>query len=117
MKFGKIWGNTELIHKCESLEFHRIEAKKGGTSSKHLHKFKCNGFFVESGRIIIRVWKNNYDLVDETILGKGQWSVVEPTEYHQFEALENSVFFELYWTMPISDDIIREDHGFIRSNK
>ena len=49
MKAGKIWGNTELVHANGVLEFHRIEYKKGGTCSKHLHEYKWNGFFVESG--------------------------------------------------------------------
>ena len=39
MKAGKIWGQTELIESNGVLEFHRFEAKRGGTCSKHLHKF------------------------------------------------------------------------------
>jgi len=87
MKAGKVWGQTELLEANGVLEFHRIEAKAGGVCSKHKHKFKWNGFFVESGEMIIRVWKNNYDLVDETILGPGQYTKVAPGEYHQFEAV------------------------------
>ncbi len=67
MKAGKIWGMTELIEANGALEFHRIEMNKGGVCSKHLHEFKWNGFYVESGRMLIRVWQNDYDLVDETI--------------------------------------------------
>jgi len=48
MKAGKIWGQTELIHANGVLEFHRIEYKKGYQCSEHMHKFKWNGFFVES---------------------------------------------------------------------
>ena len=29
MKAGKIWGQTELVHKNGVLEFHRIEFKAG----------------------------------------------------------------------------------------
>ena len=50
MKAGKIWGQTELIHANGVLEFHRIEFKKDVACSKHQHKHKWNGFFVESGR-------------------------------------------------------------------
>ena len=56
MKAGKIWGQTELIHANGVLEFHRIEFKKGFKCSEHEHKFKWNGFFVESGKMIRKVW-------------------------------------------------------------
>jgi hypothetical protein len=69
---GKVWGNTELVEANGALEFHRIEMNQGGTCSKHLHEFKWNGFYVESGRMLIRVWQKDYDLVDETILEAGQ---------------------------------------------
>jgi hypothetical protein len=49
MKAGKVWGQTELLEANGVLEFHRIEAKAGGVCSKHKHKFKWNGFFVEQG--------------------------------------------------------------------
>ena len=69
MKAGKIWGQTELIHANGVLEFHRIEYKKGFKCSEHLHQYKWNGFFVESGQMIVRVWQDDQDgLVDETIL-------------------------------------------------
>ena len=51
MKAGKIWGQTELIHANGVLEFHRIEYKKNVACSIHKHKFKWNGFFVESGKM------------------------------------------------------------------
>ena len=54
MKQGKVWGKTELICANSSLEFHRIDFKKGGVCSKHLHKFKWNGFYVMSGKLLIR---------------------------------------------------------------
>ncbi len=52
---GKIWGQTELLEANGVLEFHRIEAQAGGVCSKHKHQYKWNGFFVESGKLIIRV--------------------------------------------------------------
>ncbi len=109
---GKVWGATELLEANGVLEFHRIEARKGGVCSKHKHKYKWNGFFVESGELIIRVWKNNYDLVDETIVKAGQFTKVAPGEYHQFEATQDTVAFELYWAEFDHDDIERETVGF-----
>jgi len=110
-KAGKVWGQTELLMANGVLEFHRIEAKEGGTCSKHKHKYKWNGFFVESGHLIIRVWKNDYDLVDTTHLYAGEFMRVKPGEYHQFEAVEDTIAFELYWAEFNHDDIEREDVG------
>ena len=46
MKAGKVWGTTELIEANGALEFHRIEMHEGGVCSKHLHRYKWNGFYV-----------------------------------------------------------------------
>ena len=123
MKSGKVWGITQLVHSNSSFEFHRIEAKAGGQCSKHKHQHKWNGFFVESGSLKVRIWKETSSLlagesthVDETVLGPGDFLMVKPTEYHQFEAEEDTVAFELYWAEFNHDDIIREDHGKMKSN-
>ena len=113
MKAGKVWGTTELVERNGVLEFHRIETKAGGVCSKHMHEFKWNGFYVESGRMLIRVWQNDYDLVDETELQMGQYTKVKPGVYHQFECLEDGVAFELYWAEFNHNDIKRETVGFI----
>ena len=112
MKAGKVWGVTELLEANGVLEFHRIEAKAGGVCSKHKHKYKWNGFFVESGKLKVRVWKNT--VIDETILTAGQYTKVKPGEYHQFEALENTVAFEIYWAELNHEDIQRETVGYIK---
>ena len=114
---GKVWGQTELIHANGVLEFHRIEAKKGGVCSKHKHKHKWNGFFVESGKLLIRAWKNDYELTDETVLNAGDFTQIKPGEFHQFEALEDSVAFELYWAEFDHDDIERQSVGFDSNKK
>ena len=111
-KAGKIWGMTELVEANGALEFHRIEMNKGGVCSKHLHEFKWNGFFCETGKLLIRVWQNDYDLVDETILEPGEYTKVKPGLYHQFECLEDGVAFELYWAEFNHNDIKRESVGY-----
>src|SRR5210317_193182 len=103
MKAGKIWGQTELIHANGVLEFHRIEFKKDVACSKHQHKHKWNGFFVESGKMLVKVWQKDYDLVDEPIL--------KPGVFHQFIGLEDGVAFELYWAEFDHNDIERETVG------
>jgi len=112
VKAGKIWGQTELIHANGVLEFHRIEFKKGFKCSEHEHKYKWNGFFVESGKMIVRVWQDDQDgLVDETILGPGEFTQVKPGKIHQFEGIEDGVAFELYWAEFNHDDIVRRTVG------
>ena len=114
-KAGKIWGQTELIHANGVLEFHRIDFKAGGVCSKHKHQFKWNGFYVVSGRMKIRVWQKDYDLIDETILGPGDFTRVKPGLMHSFEGLEDGVAFELYWAEFNHDDIQRETVGQFKS--
>jgi mannose-6-phosphate isomerase-like protein (cupin superfamily) len=114
-KAGKIWGQTELIHANGVLEFHRIDYKAGGVCSKHKHQFKWNGFYVISGKMKIRVWQKDYDLVDETILGPGDFTRVKPGLMHSFEGIEDGVAFELYWAEFNHDDIQRESVGHFKS--
>ena len=113
MKAGKIWGKTEMVHKNGVLEFHRIEYNKGFKCSEHEHKFKWNGFFVESGKMLVRVWQDGKQqgLVDETILNAGDFTRVKPGMVHQFEGLEDGVAFELYWAEFNHDDIVRRTQG------
>ena len=114
-KAGKIWGQTELIHANGVLEFHRIDFKAGGVCSKHKHQFKWNGFYVVSGRMKIKVWQKDYDLIDETILGPGDFTRVKPGLMHSFEGIEDGVAFELYWAEFNHDDIQRETVGHFKS--
>lgn len=114
-KAGKIWGSTELIHANGVLEFHRIDFKAGGVCSKHKHQFKWNGFYVVSGKMKIKVWQKDYDLIDETVLGPGDFTRVKPGLMHSFEGLEDGVAFELYWAEFNHDDIQRETVGHFKS--
>ena len=111
MKAGKIWGQTELIHANSILEFHRIEFKSGYKCSEHEHRYKWNGFFIESGKMLVRVWQDDQGLVDETILSSGDFTQVKPGKVHQFEGLEDGVAFELYWAEFNHDDIVRRTVG------
>ena len=113
MKAGKIWGQTELIHANGVPEFHRIEFKAGYKCSEHEHEFKWNGFFVESGKMIVRVWQSEdqQGLVDETILEAGDFTQVKPGMVHQFEGVEDGVAFELYWAEFNHSDIKRRTVG------
>jgi quercetin dioxygenase-like cupin family protein len=111
MKAGKVWGNTEFIFGNSALEFHKIEFTEGSTCSKHKHKHKWNGFYVTKGLLKIKVWKNDYDLIDETVLEPGEWTTVKPGEFHQFEGMTHGEAFELYWAEFDHNDIERETVG------
>ena len=111
---GKVWGDTKLIEANSALEFHKITMLQGGVCSKHLHRYKWNGFFVSSGRMLIRIWQEDYNLIDETVLGPGDYTKVQPGLYHQFECLKDGIAYELYWAEFNHNDIVRENHG---SNK
>ena len=115
MKQGKVWGQTELIFKSPFIEFHKIWVAYNGHCSTHKHDYKWNLFYVNYGELKIKVHKNDYDLVDETILGPGEWTTVKPGEYHSFEASggKDVSAFELYYPEPLSDDIIRKTVGGI----
>ena len=115
-KHGKVWGSTTEIRKTENFSLHRLFINAGGVCSKHKHNYKFNGFFVESGKLLIRTWKDDQDLIDETILTDLDYTEVAPPEYHQFEALENTVCYEFYFNHPIFEDIIRENRGFTKTN-
>jgi len=110
-KAGKVWGQTEKILANSSLEFHRIEFAAGSECSKHKHVFKWNGFYCQEGVLKIKVWQQDYNLVDETVLYPGDFTSVKPGLYHSFEGLDDGVAFELYWAEFSHDDIARETVG------
>ena len=112
VRHGKVWGQTELVHSNSALEFHRIEYKNGFKCSEHAHKHKWNGFFVESGVMIVRVWQDDQGLIDETILSAGDFTSVAPGKIHQFEGISDGVAFELYWAAALDpNDIVRRTSG------
>lgn len=109
---GKVWGETKLLFKNDNFELHRINIKANSHCSKHMHRFKHNMFYVEFGTLKVKVWKNDYDLVDETILTSGDIMDVAPGEYHQFETIDCiTTAFEIYYSEPISGDILRDTCG------
>lgn len=111
---GKVWGTTCEVIKKNNVEIHRIHINAGGYCSKHKHNHKHNAFYVESGHLKVRVWKNAYSLVDEVTVMPGMLTSVAPGEYHQFEAVTNCVAYEIYWVEMEGTDIERESTGGLR---
>lgn len=110
---GKVWGLTQLLLSNKTLEMHRIGFNAGSKCSKHKHNTKFNLFYVLAGSMLVRTWKNDYDLVDETILSSGQFTTVKPGEYHQFEGLSDGEALELYWSEFDPNDIVRDGVGMV----
>jgi mannose-6-phosphate isomerase-like protein (cupin superfamily) len=117
MKAGKVWGTTELIEHNSTFEFHRIEFTENHCCSEHYHKTKWNGFFVESGILMVKTWQEQPTearanmLCDQTILRAGDYYKVEPGKWHQFVGVKSGVAFELYWAEFDADDIVRRTTG------
>jgi len=108
---GKVWGSTSELFNKNNVEIHRIEANKGGYCSVHKHEHKYNLFFVENGKLLVKVWKNDYNLMDETVVSSKEMTIVKPGEFHQFEALEDTIAYEIYWVELNSSDILRKNSG------
>lgn len=110
-KYGKIWGNTQEIFQLNNISINRIEINQGASCSKHYHEHKYNMFYIESGTLKIDVWQKDYDLIDSTIISNGESSIVKPKLFHRFIALEDTIAYEIYYTLLEDNDITREDCG------
>lgn len=108
---GKVWGTTEIIESNPFFEIHKLNIMANYSCSKHMHKYKWNGFYVEKGILEIHIWKHDYKLVDITTLYPGDYTSVAPNEYHMFVCKEDCICFELYWPEFCKNDISRESVG------
>lgn len=107
---GKLWGQTAVIARNPFMSVHRAEIDAGKCCSRHFHRHKWNGFFVERGVVAIRV--EHGDLETVTVLKAGDSTEVAPGVVHRFECSEPAVLFEFYWPAALeADDIARHDEG------
>ena len=110
-KTSKPWGETRRIATTPLLEIDRIVIEKGGVCSEHIHQFKINAFFVESGELLIREWDEK-NLKREFVLTAGAYHEVQPNVHHQFEALTKVIAFEFYYPKLVGPDIVRRTEGY-----
>lgn len=106
---GKVWGWTQRVYRGETTQVDRAFVRAGFRSSLHHHPHRANQFFVESGRLLVRVHKDG--LVDEVVLGPGQYTVVRPGDKHEMEAVEDATVLEVYWAEIDGQDIVRYNQG------
>jgi mannose-6-phosphate isomerase-like protein (cupin superfamily) len=108
---GKVWGFTSPIFETATYELHRLEVHGGHRCSRHFHRAKFNGLFVESGEVLVTVWQPE-GAADMTLLKKGESLIVPPGVDHMFQGITvHSVMFETYWTELRADDIVRKNSG------
>lgn len=109
---GKIWGATKELLVTPFVEVHEITILPYMQCSLHMHEFKYNMFYVISGKLFIEAHKNDYDLVDVTVLKAGDYTSVPPTEYHKFVTEDEPVVaLEIYYPKGIQHDIVRKNCG------
>ena len=112
MKKGKIWGETTVLLSTPFIEVHRLQIKPNAFCSLHKHNFKWNGFYVISGKLMIESHKNDYKLVDQTIINAGEFASFPPGEQHKFMSFGEPVeCLEIYYPEPLSEDIVRSTVG------
>jgi mannose-6-phosphate isomerase-like protein (cupin superfamily) len=106
-----VWGFTSPIFEEAAFAMHRLVVNGGHRCSRHYHRTKFNGFFVESGEIVVTVWQPE-GTTDMTLLKEGESLIVPPGVDHMFQGISpKSVVFETYWTELRADDIVRKNTG------
>lgn len=109
---GKVWGSTQLLLSTPFLAIHQLVIKPNAVCSMHMHKYKWNCFYVVSGKLFIEVEKSSYALTDVTELEPGGFTTVSPGEFHRFHTGNlDTVALEMYYTEPLSEDIVRKNVG------
>jgi mannose-6-phosphate isomerase-like protein (cupin superfamily) len=112
MLMDKIWGTTEALIRTPAFEMHRLVIKPQHRCSYHLHQFKHNAFYVLDGKLFIDSSLERDGHRDQTKLVAGYTYTIEPGIWHQFRTgIEPAVVLEMYYTEPLSEDIVRSNVG------
>jgi mannose-6-phosphate isomerase-like protein (cupin superfamily) len=111
----KIWGVTEPLIVTPMFEMHRLTIKPGFRCSLHIHRHKWNCFYVIFGTLFIDLVSGDVGtMVTEEKLGIGGFTTVAPGIHHQFRTAEDGPVtsaLEMYYTEPLSEDIVRRNVG------
>lgn len=111
----KIWGTTQGLVMTPMFEMHRLVIKPNHRCSYHRHMFKHNSFYVIHGILYIdyaRPGRYRGKAVDSRALNHGEVFSVPPGIRHQFRTGKDPcLVLEMYYTEPLSEDIIRDDKG------
>lgn len=108
----KVWGTTTPLIVTPMFEMHRLVIKPWHRCSYHHHQFKHNAFYVIQGILHID-WQRIHAMMPvPTTLWAGGTLTVKPGVPHQFRTgAEPCIVLEMYYTEPLSEDIIRHNVG------
>lgn len=115
--YAKHWGTNQVLYRDEHVELVRAVIRRGGYSSRHLHRGKDNTFRVVRGRLLLITYLDDFWPRCTLEPFDGLYTFPAGIE-HRFVALDdNTVLYELYHAVdgrpPSPDDIVRRDCGGI----
>lgn len=72
-----------------------LQIRKGRRCSLHYHKLKTESFYLQCGRLLIRLMRSpQSETIEEFVMRAGACMDVPPGLVHQMEALEDAELFE-----------------------
>jgi mannose-6-phosphate isomerase-like protein (cupin superfamily) len=93
-------------------EMHRLKIKPGMQCSLHIHQFKHNAFFILGGQLFIDKCESDFKPIETKALYSGEFYTVGPGVHHRFRTgLGQCWALEMYYTEPLTEDIIRRNVG------
>lgn len=113
MKIDKIWGTTEPLIATPLFEMHRLALIPEHRCSLHVHRHKWNAFYVIDGKLFIDIVEGDMNAAVISVeLGSGDHTTIAPGVHHQFRTGKGPCnALEMYYTEPLSEDIIRRNVG------
>ncbi len=103
----KSWGSEDWIANSPLYCGKRMVLWKGYKCSFHKHSVKTESFYIEQGKMLLRYgFDDDISKSTEVILSAGDSFDVPVGMRHQFEGLEETVFFE-FSTEHFENDSIR----------
>lgn len=115
---NKVWGTTTPLIVTPMFELHRLDIIPWHRCSLHRHQFKHNAFYVLRGGLFIdtalpeRHPDTDIGDYEKVWLDPGRTYTIAPGVRHQFRTASSfCVALEMYYTEPLSEDIIRSIEG------
>lgn len=92
----KTWGLSHQLFSCKDFLVYFATASGGGESSIHLHESLDNIIYITSGTLSVFLFNDEGLLECESLLFPGQEIRIEAGVKHQFKAIKDSSFIEIY---------------------
>ncbi len=113
LEIVKAWGRTRRVFLGHGAEIWHASIVPGGYSSQHRHRKNFNQFYVVGGELLVHFYLAKGDQQPHRTceLHRGDQLVVNPMEWHRFEAVTGVELIETYWVSLGEEDIERYDVG------